>query len=111
MSQINSVFFDLRNNYNTKIDNKKDLTDKVKIYVKHPFFMGLIIKNYFGEKFPCEIKNDLLNLMAECNLRGLLSEENSFEFYDNTQNKKIDYVNYAMRKAVKFNIRKTNISK
>ena len=92
---------------NNRIKNKEELFSKVNICIKYPMFFVEIIKEILQDHMPEEIKGEILGGVVECQARGLLPIDFSYEYHkeEGLIKREVDYVNYAERKAVEFSIR------
>lgn len=91
----------------SKINNKGDLFSRVNICIKYPMFYLEILKEVLGEHFPSAIKGDILGGIVECQTRGLLPQEFSYEYHGKvgSEEHEVDYVNFAERRAIEISVR------
>lgn len=102
------------------IKNKNELFSRVNICIKYPMFYAEILKEVLSEYFPSAIKGDILGGIVECQVRGLLSQHNCYEYHrvrgieeytengepiTRTEEHEVDYVNYAKSEAVEISVR------
>lgn len=66
----------------SQINYKDELFNKFNVCIKYPMFYVAILKDILKESFPNEIPTALLGSIVECHVRGLLSENSSFEYED-----------------------------
>ncbi len=99
------VYRDLCLSDRNKIKNKETLFKEVNICIKYPMFYVEILKEILREHMPRELSGEILGGIIECHVRGLLSEQNHYEYHDSTTEHKVDYVNYAERKAIEISMR------
>lgn len=90
-----------------KIRSKNDLFGRVNICIRYPMFYVEILKEVLGEHFPSAIKGDILGGIVECQTRGILPQEFSYEYHGKAgrEEHEVDYVNYAERRAVEISVR------
>lgn len=99
---IVDVYMDLTCS-NNKIKTKKDLFEKVNISIKYPLFYAEILKEILLDNMPEVIKGDILVGIVECHTRGILSQENRYEYH--SDGREVDYVNFAEREAIEISVR------
>jgi len=102
-SNIIDVYMDLQQRDGNRIQNKKDLFEKVNICIKYPLFYVEILKEVLQENMPSRITGDILGGIVECHTRGILPQSCQYEYHNN--GREVDYVNYAERKAVEITVR------
>lgn len=100
---IIDVYMDLKWDDGNKIQNKKELFEKVNISIKYPMFYVEILKEVLQENMPSKITGDILGGIVECHTRGILPQNCQYEYHKN--GREIDYVNYADREAIEISIR------
>lgn len=94
-----------------KIKNKNELFSRVNICIKYPMFYAEILKEVLGEHFPSAIKGDILGGIVECQVRGLLSQWDCYEYHgmcregELQKEHEVDYVNFARQEAVEISVR------
>ena len=101
-SNIINVPNDLRKMGNSVLKSKNELFGRVNICIKYPMFYSEIIKDMLGEHFPDKVSGDLLGGIVECHARGILSDSSIYEYH--SDNKEVDYVDFAQRIAIEFTI-------
>lgn len=89
-----------------RIKTKKELFEKVNISIRYPMFYAEILKEILLDDMPGEIKGDILGGIVECHVRGILSQENQYEYHNS--GREIDYVNFAKREAIEISVRNKN---
>lgn len=86
-----------------QINYKDELFNKFNVCIKYPMFYVAILKDILKESFPNEIPTALLGSIVECHVRGLLSENSSFE-YEDIYGHEVDYVNVQERLAIEMTV-------
>ncbi len=84
-------------------NKKENLFGHVNFTIVYPLFYIEILKEILPDYDKNQLSHMVLGSIVECQMRGLLPQDGSFEYHD-TEDREIDYINRNHRMAVEITI-------